>query len=350
MLSILSGLLLTETLLPAQKNAEPAGLGLLNGRAGMLPVYYLLHKQTGNAQYKMTGEQLLECIGEHISSVQNNTFGDGLAGIGWTIEWLVQHKLLEGVNTDEVLEDVDDFLYREVIYGNESDISLCNGTMGKLAYFLRREWSKNPGTNRFKHICHQECIVLLTDALADWLDDLNLSAARESQLRDIADLLVGITSVTDINQLTVEAILYKAASYTEQLLNAAIHRLQTEPDTENAYVYQAMRLGVCYLIAGKKHQLQHWQLQAMQYVHKLQALLPGDETDDELLFQRLTIYSLLHAYIPEPGNSDHLLQLIQALAARKQPCRLKNGAGAVVMAALVLQDASLAQNWHELFF
>lgn len=48
---------------------------------------------------------------EHYSAVDSIGFMTGFAGIGWGVEYLVQHRFMEA-DTDEILEDIDDALFR----------------------------------------------------------------------------------------------------------------------------------------------------------------------------------------------------------------------------------------------
>jgi len=70
--------------------------------------------------------------------VSDLSFESGLTGIGWAIEWAVQHKLLLDTNTDEVLSDIDDALYIKIMYSKEDDMSFRTGILGKLKYFALR--------------------------------------------------------------------------------------------------------------------------------------------------------------------------------------------------------------------
>lgn len=104
-------------------------------------------------------------ISESAGKIQDICFISGLAGIGWTIELLSQYSFIKS-DVNYILEDLDDVLYRSVIYSNKPNISLNHGSLGLLLYFFYRERSIKD-TNRYRKIPIYESIVLLTDDISN---------------------------------------------------------------------------------------------------------------------------------------------------------------------------------------
>ncbi|MGV8090712.1 MAG: hypothetical protein AB2L24_02430 [Mangrovibacterium sp.] len=86
---------------------------------------------------------MIDEIYEEISLSTPLDFANGLAGIGWGIEYLVQNHFIEA-DPDEVLEEIDKRLM-SLIYSFHPSISLCEGVIGSGAYLLKR--IRNPATN-----------------------------------------------------------------------------------------------------------------------------------------------------------------------------------------------------------
>ena len=87
--------------------------GLLNGKMGGVAFFGQYAKHTGKAYFREYAEELL----------------DGLCGIGWGVEHLIQNALLEG-DSDDVLEDIDKkIIERDPLYIEE--LSLHNGICWK---------------------------------------------------------------------------------------------------------------------------------------------------------------------------------------------------------------------------
>jgi hypothetical protein len=132
---IINGLLLHSSFID--------NLGLLNGKMGVSIFFYHLSRKTGNTIYEDYAGELIDEIYEGISSNTPLDFANGLAGIGWGIEYLVQNHFLEA-NTDEVLEETDKRLM-QLIYHTPPDLGLCEGVLGVGAYLLKR--IQNPAAN-----------------------------------------------------------------------------------------------------------------------------------------------------------------------------------------------------------
>src|SRR5579872_13877 len=140
--------------------------GLYHGMTGHAVISFLLSKS--DHLHKEFHHQhavgLLNIVSESIGDLVATDFENGLSGIGWALEWLAQNNILH-INTDEILEDIDDALYRSVVYTSENDISLRSGDLGKLLYFLYRHNSENEGYCLFRNIAIEECLVLVIDRI-----------------------------------------------------------------------------------------------------------------------------------------------------------------------------------------
>src|SRR5215475_16042885 len=88
---------------------------LYKGKTGLCICYFLLFDISKDDSHLIKARNLLDELSGNIGNVKGLGFADGLAGIGWGIEWLVQNNYVDA-NTDEILEDLDDELYRSVVY------------------------------------------------------------------------------------------------------------------------------------------------------------------------------------------------------------------------------------------
>lgn len=184
--------------------------GLTDGKMGLILCYYTLSRLSTDTKYEESAKQLLDELSENIGAVEELGFENGLAGIGWAIEFLAQNNYITA-NTNEILEDIDDVLYKNIAYTKSDNISLNNGALGKGLYFLKRFLSKNPGTLRYRTLCQQECLVLITDEIANFLlneesgllmAQLNLDQYAEKQILDIAQVLHFFVKLTKVRANT----------------------------------------------------------------------------------------------------------------------------------------------------
>lgn len=111
-------------------------LGLFHGRMGIVLFFAHYARVTQNKQYEDFAEILLDEIYEEIHWDLPINLENGLCGIGWGIEYLVQNGFMKG-NTDEILADID----RKVLEIDPlriSDLSFRRGLAGIIFYVITR--------------------------------------------------------------------------------------------------------------------------------------------------------------------------------------------------------------------
>lgn len=327
--------------------------GLYNGNTGIAIVYYLLARELGDKLLGEKGMHLLEWVSENGVSGENIGFADGLAGIGWAIEWLAQNEFIEDINTDEILASVDTVLYKAVSYDKDDNLTLANGTLGKIAFFAKRAVKHNACANRLKTVGHLECLVLLLDDLAEKAGQ-TIAAPGEQEAGDdeentgigpidLGHILCSITALkVKVNSPTSGNILYGSVNATERILtNAAIYS-----GNYLDYLY----LACCYLIAAKNMDHPYWESKAIQHIERIVAIAHGGILTTEKLFQKLIIFCLLNVLMPGYTYLATIEQLITTLSAIELPPSLLNGRGTLVLAELCLTNPKLIRNWHDVFF
>lgn len=117
-------------------NIEKANLGLLNGLMAYSLFFFHYSRYTGNTFFEDIAESLLNKIYDGIDLDSPMGLGNGLCGIGWGIEYLLQNKFIEG-SADDVLAEIDDKLLAYNL-NKISDYSLSTGLAGYLSYIFIR--------------------------------------------------------------------------------------------------------------------------------------------------------------------------------------------------------------------
>ncbi|MDX8337542.1 lanthionine synthetase LanC family protein [Draconibacterium sp. IB214405] len=112
-------------------------IGLLNGKMGIAICFFQLARTTNESVYYDYAGELIDEIYDELSIETTLDFENGLAGIGWGIEYLVQNGFLEA-DTNEVLEEFDNRLYNELNLNPSQEIGLLKGIIGLGIYFLTR--------------------------------------------------------------------------------------------------------------------------------------------------------------------------------------------------------------------
>ncbi len=111
-------------------------LGLFHGKMGMVLFFSEFAHICPNKAYEDLASNLLGEIYEEIHYDLPINLENGLCGIGWGIEYLVQHRLMKG-DTDEILSDIDQKVM-EINPLRMKDFSLRCGLGGIACYVLAR--------------------------------------------------------------------------------------------------------------------------------------------------------------------------------------------------------------------
>lgn len=130
--------------------------GLMHGKTGLTILFYHLAKANGNPAFENFANELVDDICTNLTSQMPADFENGLEGIGWGMEYLIQNGFLEA-DADEVLEEFDKQIFRKFLENTPANIGLLNGILGTGYYFLMR--SKNSKQK-------QESILSKTNELA----------------------------------------------------------------------------------------------------------------------------------------------------------------------------------------
>ena len=139
-------------------------LGLMNREMGICIYFFHLVGDTGNSIYEDYAEELIDEIFEEINTNTALNFENGLAGIGWGIEYLAQNGFAEA-DTNEVLEEFDNRLFQQLIYNTPTEIGLLNGLVEIGAYYLKRLQNSNSNDDNLQTFTNKQLLIYLIDKL-----------------------------------------------------------------------------------------------------------------------------------------------------------------------------------------
>ena len=121
-----------------EKNAlSIRNIGLLNGRAGVMTLFFCYHSFSNQQKYKDLAFRYLETMCEEIDDSTSLSYSDGLCGFGTAIEFLLQHHLIAG-NGNDILEEIDKQVAAHIIHLPVSDCGLDQGLAGWGRYLFYR--------------------------------------------------------------------------------------------------------------------------------------------------------------------------------------------------------------------
>lgn len=334
--------------------------GLFHGKAGNALICYIWGRVKENKDIEAKGLELLNDISEHIGETENISFEDGILGIGWTVEWLAQNNLIKA-NTDMILEEVDDTIYKLVVYTLDKNISLTTGVLGKIAYFLKRIKSTNPETHRYRHLCHQECIVILTDNLDNLLrGDQGLLSHNDfcsnimdspHHLIDLAYVLQNMSEVIGVNDPTVKNILIDSGIYIESSLTQLMNDDKIFLKLDFSTFYNLLYAVLSYFLAGKKSKNILWEKKGRKYLSFLNSRhysFPSLDTAD--LFKALKVNTLLNYYFPDSGYNQIAGKIMGKINREDVPLEFNYGVYGLSLCQLCIDNPEFIKDWGELLF
>jgi len=109
-------------------------LGLYQGKMGIAVFFSLYSVIKRNVIYNDIAQELIGDIVTKIHKEMPLNLESGICGIGWALEYLIQHSFVEG-DSREVCEELDIFIMKEDIR-RMNDLTLKGGLGGILGYVL----------------------------------------------------------------------------------------------------------------------------------------------------------------------------------------------------------------------
>lgn len=109
-------------------------IGLFDGQMGIALVVVRYARLRQLPVVETVGDYLVEKIQGNLTKTAPLDFSNGLSGVGWGIEYLIQNGYMEGCGTD-ICEEIDRKLMERNV-GRISDFSLNSGLEGLLHYVI----------------------------------------------------------------------------------------------------------------------------------------------------------------------------------------------------------------------
>lgn len=162
-----------------QNDSSNSDHGLMNGNTAKCIFFYGLARSTSDLNYEKIADNLLEKVFSNLSISSKSDFEHGLSGIGWGIEYLLQNGFAEG-NADEILEELDNKIFRELNENDHKSFELTTGLTGYFFYLISRLKDVKNSDSMAKRINRELLIVtinkidiLVTNQFPDIVKEIN---------------------------------------------------------------------------------------------------------------------------------------------------------------------------------
>ena len=148
-----------------KQNFVDKNQGLLNGNMGLAIFLYQLSFITKDHEIDQMADELLDRIFDNLTTFTSADFENGLAGIGWGIEYFIENGFSEG-NPDEILWEIDNKVFQILNCENLYCFDLSIGLTGYLFYLNKRlkdcEFSQS-----LVYKINKELFILIINKLED---------------------------------------------------------------------------------------------------------------------------------------------------------------------------------------
>lgn len=148
-------------------------LGVMEGKMGACLYFYIAGKIQQKKHFTKQGDLLLDEIFKSASLSTPTNFENGLAGIGWGLECLIQNNQVKG-NSDKILEDIDNSILKALSTDFDLDIDFNDGLTGYLLYVIQRLNSKRKSKKSLAFKLNCELLIFVLNSI----DQKYLSSAH----------------------------------------------------------------------------------------------------------------------------------------------------------------------------
>jgi hypothetical protein len=192
-------------------------IGLMHGKMGISIFFFHLARMTSNEIY------------DRVYQGTNIDFENGLAGIGFGIEYLVQNGFIEA-DTDKVLADIDEKIFEGFVNDIPEDINLLTGLAGHGAYYFMRI-NNSQSTNQIIKITNQKVLNLIITEIEKRIDRNHGFFDKQRPFDFVSNSFILIWFISEVQKCkfckTADKIIEKIKIITK-LRNDAIPKLKND--------------------------------------------------------------------------------------------------------------------------
>ena len=146
----------------------------MNGYMGKIISLFSLYQKTREPKWESQAESLLNTVLEKSYRNSPLSYGEGLCGVGYGLEYLLQNHIVEG-EADEVLSDIDTLVLNEINRRTLQGLNIDDGILG-LAYYLYCRLHYRTESEKKVVLTLKEYVIYLID----WIEEAIWDNSRKS--------------------------------------------------------------------------------------------------------------------------------------------------------------------------
>jgi lantibiotic modifying enzyme len=177
--------------------------GLFRGKAGISLFFFLYSRLKDDKRYLDVGNDILsESIDQLSQSAGHYNFSDGLSGVGWILQFLINKEYIDE-DADELLQKYDQLIFESSLHElKKGRYDYVHQALGSIVYFLERA-SKSDHRLKFEYFIGILITELLNHAVVSddgikWYDRLSPGSSERINF----GLAHGIPSIIAILSLS----------------------------------------------------------------------------------------------------------------------------------------------------
>lgn len=237
--------MITEALIANGKSLTNDGF--LNGRMGLALYFFYLSRYRNHPFFEEFASELLDDIVETIHLSVSVDFENGITGIGWAIEHLIQNGFIEG-DADNILEEVDVAVFEGLFY-NENNLETV---LAIALYYISRLCYRIEDESNLVVLQLKQNTILLIDEIERLLNKGELRYELGTVLNELHRLRLYNFKVEKLQRMAgvppLENYRFPYIPSYEDRINASSNKNQSI--ICNNYVPEEYRWGLAHGIAG----------------------------------------------------------------------------------------------------
>lgn len=165
----------------------------MNGNMGKVISLFSLYQKTQEPKWESQAESLLTNILEKCNRNSPLSYGEGLCGVGYGLEYLLQNHMVEG-EADEVLSDIDTLVVNEINKRTLQGLNIDDGILGLAYYLYCRLHYRTESEERIVLTLKGHVIYLI-----DWIEEAIRDNSRKSNFYETYFILTLLHKLNILN-------------------------------------------------------------------------------------------------------------------------------------------------------
>jgi len=199
-------------------------IGLFKGKMGIAIFFFHYFRYTNHIIYEQYAGELIDEVCGEINLTTPTNFSNGLAGIGWGIEYLANNGYLD-CDTDEVLADIDNAIFNATV-GSTASIQNQKELFGFGLFYLARLKEREHDHDKLGSLKKKQILLYIMDECEriltkDLLSGVHLPIATMTQINAMLWFILQTRKLT-LSTVKSDKLVIYLADYIEATIKNGV--------------------------------------------------------------------------------------------------------------------------------